>query len=102
MPAPHPPHCIQICLSYVLVRGCVNAPMVPNDAAVRVRKLQIGLAAGIYIYMAYLYLCTYQGAGSPGGLGVGCRDPPPILRSGNTKKHVLEVNWMVISGSCTK
>ena len=36
--------------------------------------------------------------GWTGGLGEGCSPPPPILGSANTKKHVLEVNWMVISG----
>ena len=33
------------------------------------------------------------GFGTEGGT-----PPPPILGSGNTKKHVLEVNWIVISG----
>ena len=39
-----------------------------------------------------------QGAGSLGGLWHGRRDPSTILGLGNTKKGVLEVNWMVISG----
>ena len=32
------------------------------------------------------------------GFGTEGGTPPPILGSGNTKKHVLEVNWIVISG----
>ena len=32
------------------------------------------------------------------GFGRDGGNQPPILGSGNTKKHVLEVNWMVISG----
>ena len=60
----------------------------------------------IYIYM-YTYIYIYgQYAHSPpphpgptGALWGKVRyPPPPILGSGNTKKHVLEVNWMVISG----
>ena len=30
--------------------------------------------------------CIHQGAGSPGGLGVGCRDPPPYSGVGKHKK----------------
>ena len=37
-----------------------------------------------------------QGVQGVQGREVGTR--PPILGSGNTRKHVLEVNWMVISG----
>ena len=32
------------------------------------------------------------------GFGTEGGNHPPILGLGYTKKHVLEVNWMVISG----
>ena len=51
--------------------------------------------------MAYVRQYVYFGAGVTGWeLGKGSGDPPaPILRVGNTKTHVLGVNWMV-SGAC--
>ena len=55
----------------------------------------------IYIYIYIWHMLTNVSTrvqGHRGGLGWGVGTPPPILRSGNTKKHVLEVNWMVISG----
>ena len=49
----------------------------------------------IYGICPLMYL---QGAGSPVGFGTEVGTPPPISRTGNTEKHVLEVNWMGISG----
>ena len=60
----------------------------------------------LHSYIAAITMSSYmltnvstRVQGHRGGLGWGVGTPPPILRSGNTKKHVLEVNWMVISGS---
>ena len=53
----------------------------------------------IYIYIWHMFTNIPTSVqGHRGGLGWGVGTPPPILGSENTKKHVLEVNWMVISG----
>ena len=52
-------------------------------------------------FIAFSVHCVfdYQEIGLPGALWEGSKDLTPILGSGPTKKkHVLEMNWMVISG----
>ena len=62
----------------------------------------------IYIYYMYIYIYIYiygeyvisppPTPGQPVHYEARLGTPPPILGSGDTKKHVLEVNWMGITG----
>ena len=48
------------------------------------------LISHIYIYIWHMFTnVSTRVQGHRGGLGVGCRDPPPILGSENTKKKLF-------------
>ena len=72
--------CFTCAVAYILKRGGVRANQFMN-----VRHISTNASTGV------------QGH-RPGFGGEVPTPPPPILGSGNTKKHVLEVNWTVISG----
>ena len=67
----------------------------PFEEEPRIRR---GGLRYIYIYMANTQFSPPPTLGQPVHCGARLGTPPPILGSGNTKHHVLEVNWMVIGG----
>ena len=68
----------------------------------RLEEIYINIYIYIYIYMhidmAYALQCIHQGVEALDGLWEGNEGRPDILGLGTTKKHILEMNWMVISG----
>ena len=60
--------------------------------------LEATLSWAVCTHMAY-HQCMHYGGGCEGAVGEECRDPPSYFEVGkNTKRNVLEVNWMVIGG----
>ena len=82
---------------------CVSgAPSGPNRVLQgQQKKMRLKKRRSFYIINIYIRRIRNfppPTLGQPVHFGTRLGTPPPILGSGNTKKYVLEVNWMVISG----